>query len=70
MSRIVITSPLLGYKKGDVVEASAALVAALGANARAVTAGGASPSQAVPFEPVQHTAGRCSPAGVEGVGMR
>ena len=45
MSRIVITSPLLGYKKGDVVEASAALVAALGANARAVTAGGASPSR-------------------------
>jgi len=34
MSRIVITSPAAGYKKGDVIEASAALVAALGSAAR------------------------------------
>ena len=46
MSRIVITVAGQGYKKGDTIEASAALVAALGANARAVTsAGGASPAR-------------------------
>jgi hypothetical protein len=42
------------FRRGDVVEASAALVAALGANARASTsaAGGRSPSRDDTGEPV------------------
>lgn len=45
MSRIVITATGQGDKKGDVVAASAALVAQLGSSVRAVSgsAGGASP---------------------------
>jgi hypothetical protein len=41
MARIVITAPVTvagyAYRKGDVIEASAALVSAIGANARAVS---------------------------------
>jgi len=50
MARVVITSAVTVsgqvFRKGDVVEASAALVTALGANARACTAvvGRASPT--------------------------
>jgi hypothetical protein len=44
LSRIVITAPVTvagqPYRKGDVIEASAALVAAIGANARAVSSTG------------------------------
>jgi hypothetical protein len=57
MSRVVITSPVTvsgqAYKRGDVVEASAALVTALGSNARAASssAGGRSPSKDDTGEP-------------------
>ncbi len=45
MSRIVIASPLLGFKKGDVIEASASFITALGSAACAVTrSAGASPT--------------------------
>jgi hypothetical protein len=37
MSRIIITTAVGGFHKGECIEASAALVTALGSNARAVT---------------------------------
>jgi hypothetical protein len=46
MSRIVIiVSGLDPLRKGDVIEASAALVTAPGSNARAITAGGITPTR-------------------------
>jgi hypothetical protein len=47
VSRIVITTAVGGYHKGEVVELTAAQVTALGSNARAVSgsAGQASPTR-------------------------
>ena len=49
MSRVIVTAPVTvsgsTYKRGDVIEASAALVTALGANARALPAFAAAASR-------------------------